>query len=75
MGRTEMSLVSFLISKLRIREFPGDSERNAVSSPAWLETQRTKGWAAKRPVVKVSKYSGHSRLLSRRAGCQTRSPQ
>lgn len=36
MGRTEMSLVSFLISKLRIREFPGDSERNAVSSPAWL---------------------------------------
>lgn len=36
MGRTEMSLVSFLISRLRIREFPGDSERNAVSSPAWL---------------------------------------
>lgn len=32
MGQTEMSLVSFLISKLRIREFPGDSERNAVSA-------------------------------------------
>lgn len=31
MGRTEMSLVSLLISKLRIHEFPGDRETHPVS--------------------------------------------
>lgn len=71
MGRTGMSLVSFLISRLRIRGFPGDSERNAVSSLRGFNM----GMGGKTASFRGFKYTGHSRLLSHRAGCQTLSPQ
>lgn len=86
MGRTGMSLVSLLISKLRIHEFPGDSETNTVSNLRLFKAENNgmEGEGARasnildthacRLVERVVKLCLHSDL-SVRVGVDERKPQ
>lgn len=74
MGRTEMPLVSLLISKLHIREFPGDSETKTMSNLWVFEEENRIDTHACRLVERVVKLCLHSDL-SVRVGVDERKPQ